>query len=326
MAKSSYFLRQQWCLAFLIGRREDHLLYTSRKHRAVHQLIHSPLGILVIASSIIEVSGPLELPVRGCLGDDPADIVRSLQELSKREARSGYFDLLSSERLSELVVYCGVDLTPYRNEYLQQVEALLAYGSALRHFAAQLLEAPGTANWFVDLDRRQQEWVSSKNCAPEVSSFHPDLRSHGSGITKPRYAFWTTTSVGECLSGWLHYLRWGEALREPPYYRWRLEVLPTARVYEVHGPQDWHTLCLAYPASSRLAYGKVPLETLIEPNWQAVAEDWDGIHLSVGGLLTAERVRWGIPGTQTHLFGWDVESTVWLHWVFGHIERLPDVG
>jgi hypothetical protein len=64
---------------------------------------------------------------------------------------------------------------------------------------------------------------------------------------------------------------------------------------------------------------------LIEPDWQAVARDWDGIHLSVGGVLTAERVRWGQPRAQTHLFGWDVESTAWLRWVFDRVERLPDV-
>ena len=103
-------------------------------------------------------------------------------------------------------------------------------------------------------------------------------------------------------------------------------MLATARVYEVHGPQAWQALCLAYPAPSRLAY---PVETpaaLIEPDWQGVARDWDGIHLSVGGLLTTERVRWGRSGAQTHLFGWGVESTVWLRWVFGSVERLPDGG
>ncbi len=296
-------------------------------HR-VDDLVHSPLGVLVLTRCIIEVSGtPPGMPFTEHPGLYPAeDMARCLQALSTKETSSGCFDLISTERLSELIAQSEANLTPYWDGYQQQTEVLLAYGASLRSFAEHLLQAPGTATWFADLDRKRQEWMSSANITPEQSSFHPDLRPFGAGITKPRRTLWTSTSVGEGSSGWLHFLPWGEDRWEPPYHRWRLEVLPAARVYEVHGPQAWQALCLAYPAPSRLAY---PIETpaaLIEPNWQAVAQDWDGIHLSTGGLLTTERVRWGRPGAQTHLYGWGVESTVWLRWVFGSVERLPDGG
>lgn len=278
--------------------------------------------------SIIEVSGtPPEMPFADRSGGYPAnDIASCLQELSTREASKGYFDLLSPQHLSELIVQCGWDLTPYRVDYWYQTEALLTYGSSLRPFAVRMLEAPGTAGWFADLDRKRQEWVSSDDLMPQLSSFHPDLRPVGSGITKTRSTLWTSTNVSDCSSGWLHYLRKGTERRPPPYHRWHLEVLPTARIYEVHGPQEWHTLCLSYPAPSCLAYQvKLPV-MFIEPNWQAVVQDWDGIHVSVGGLLTTERVIWGEPGAQTHLFSWDVESTMWLRWAFGRVERLLDCG
>ena len=298
------------------------------EQNAVDDLLHSPLGVLVLTRCIIEVSGtPPGMPFAEGLGLYPAeDMARCLQALSTREASSGCFDLLSAERLSELTAQCEADLTPYWDGYQQQTEVLLAASASLRPFAEHLLQAPGTATWFADLDRKWQEWMSSASPAPEQSSFHPDLRPYGAGITKPRRALWTSTSVGEGSSGWLHSLPWREDRWEPSYHRWCLELLPTARVYEVHGPRAWQALCLAYPAPSRLAY---PIETpaaLIEPNWQAVAQDWDGIHLSTGGLLTTERVRWGRPGAQTHLYGWGVESTVWLRWVFGSVERLPDSG
>jgi hypothetical protein len=253
------------------------------------------------------------------------DIARWLQELSTRESSSGCFDSLTNERLSELIAQCESEFTPYWDGYLQQAEALLASSASLRPFADHLLQAPGTATWFANLDRMRQEWMSTASHTPGASSFHINLRSFGAGITKPLCAFWTSTSVGEDSSGWLHYVLWGEDRWEPPYHRWRLEVLPTVRVYEVHGPQAWQALCLAYPAPSRLAYPIERPAALIEPNWQAVAQDWEGIHLSTGGLLTTERVRWGRPGTQSHLYGWGVESTVWLRWAFGSIERLPDV-
>jgi hypothetical protein len=298
------------------------------EQNAVDDLLHSPLGVLVLTRCIIEVSGtPPGMPFAEYLGRSPAeDMARCLQTLSTREASSGCFDLICPERLSELIAQCEADLTPYWDGYQQQTEVLLASSASLRPFADHLLQAAGTATWFADLDRKRQEWMSSVSPAPDASSFHPDLRSYGAGITKPRRALWTSTSVGEGSSGWLLSLPWGEDRREPPYHRWRLEVLPTARVYEVHGPRAWQALCLAYPAPSCLAY---PIEipaALIEPNWQAVAQDWDGIHLSTGGLLTTERVRWGRPSAQTHLYGWGVESTVWLRWVFGSMERLPDGG
>jgi hypothetical protein len=299
------------------------------EQNAVDDLLHAPLGVFVLTRCIIEVSSTLPgMPSIGYLVllSPAEDMARWLQALSTREASSDCFDSLTTERLSELIAQCGAELTPYWDGYQQQAEALLAASASLRPCVDHLLQAPGTATWFADLDRLRQEWISSASLAPGASSFQLDVRPYGAGITKPLRALWTSTSIGESSSGWLHYLHGGEDRIEPPYHRWRLEVLPAARVYEIHGPQDWQALCLAYPAPSRLAY---PVETpaaLIEPNWQAVAQDWDGIHLSTGGLLTTERVRWGRPGAQTHLYGWAVESTVWLRWVFGHLARLPDGG
>lgn len=196
----------------------------------------------------------------------------------------------------------------------------------MRRAASCLLDAFAAADWFTNLDRNRQVWIARDNRPAEPNSFSADLRPFGAGITKPRRVLWTSASVGSCPSGWIHYLRWGEDGREPPYHPWRLQVSSSARIYEIHEPQSWHTLCLMYPASSSQPYPfPTPSKFLIEPDWQAVAHDWDGIHLSLGGLLTTERVVWGKPKAQTHLFGWQVESTAWLRWVFDRVERLPDV-
>jgi hypothetical protein len=214
------------------------------------------------------------------------------------------------------VVECVIDLSPYASDYQQRVDALLTLGPSLQRAAEQFLETPGTANWFADLDRRQQVWLSDNGRPPAAVAFHPDLRPFRQEVPKPRRALWTSTSTGTCPSHWIPYLRWSEDHRPPPYHPWRLEVSPTARVYEVHGPQAWHTLCLESPL-------KAPDGTFV-PNWDAVARMWDGVHLSVGGLLTTEGVRWSTPEGWTQLFSWSVESTVWLRWVFVQVERLPD--
>jgi hypothetical protein len=290
------------------------------------ELLSSPLGVLLLTRSIIEVSGTPPAMLWGEeLGCYPAeDLASCLRALSLRVPDTGYFDRLSAERLSELLVQCAQDFTPFHDRYQWQADILLTSGLALRPFAAPFLAAPGTATWFTDLDRKLQEWVSLAGIPPHESLFHPDLRAYGAGNTKPRLTFWTSTSLTAHTSSWTHYLRWGEDRQDPPYPRWRVEVSPSARVYEIHGPQAWHRLCLAYPAPSCMAYPVCQPDALIEPDWQAVSQDWDGIHVSVGGLLTTERLRWGTLGRQTHLFGWSAESTAWLRWVFRRVEPLPD--
>jgi hypothetical protein len=52
--------------------------------------------------------------------------------------------------------------------------------------------------------------------------------------------------------------------------------------------------------------------------------DWDGLHLSTGGLVTTFAARPRAAGCAA-LAGWDAESTAWRRWVFVDAERLPDL-
>ena len=48
------------------------------------------------------------------------------------------------------------------------------------------------------------------------------------------------------------------------------------------------------------------------------------MHLTLGGLLTAEKVRVvSAAGWTMHRF-WDIEQTMWLRWAFDDVERLPE--
>jgi len=225
------------------------------------------------------------------------------------------FSVLSAERLIELVVECEVDLSPYASDYQQRVDALLTRSPFLKIAAGRLLSMPGTANWFADLDRKQQIWESPT--IPSQDSFNVDLCPFNQDVTKPRAAFWTSTRIGSYSSSWISYLRRGEDGRPAPYYPWRLEASAAARVYEVHEPEAWYSLCLAFPRHEKNKY--------IAPDWKKVARTWDGVHVSVGGLLTTELVCWKTAQGRTRLSGWNVESTVWLRWAFTHSERLPDI-
>lgn len=278
----------------------------SRRDEEVSALLHAPLGPLLVIRCIEEIN-PNRLHT--FLPEDFSEFVIE-------ESDDLRFFTLSVERLSELVVECVIDLSPYASDYQQRIDALLACGPSLKFAAEQLLDAPGTSNWFADLDRRQQVWIAPDDRPPTRAAFHPNLQPFGERVPKPLRALWTSTCIGTCPSSWVPYLRWGEEHRPPPYHPWQLEISPTARVYEIHGPEAWHSLCLAFPL-----YGP---DNRVMPNWEKVARTWDGIHLSVGGLLTTEQVCWSTPQGWTQLSRWNVESTVWLQWVFTQVEHLPD--
>ena len=59
------------------------------------------------------------------------------------------------------------------------------------------------------------------------------------------------------------------------------------------------------------------------PDWTAVAETYDGVHLSWAGVLTAEGFVSDLPGGGvTMLRYWSSERTLWLRDAFGEPEPL----
>ena len=88
-------------------------------------------------------------------------------------------------------------------------------------------------------------------------------------------------------------------------FRWRggrCVSRQDARVFEINGPSDWHGLCVRYQARGTE-------DDRLVPNWGAVSEEWDGVHLSLGGLLTTEQGRYESPAGWTMLESWHAEQT-----------------
>ncbi|MCP4227917.1 MAG: hypothetical protein GY773_31610, partial [Actinomycetia bacterium] len=93
--------------------------------------------------------------------------------------------------------------------------------------------------------------------------------------------------------------------------RWHMAIDDTVRIFEVTGPNDWERLVRDYPGVGEINQGwelpsqnqgdvsaleSVPGQRAMRtemrrfrvPDWNAVAEDWDGVHLTWGGFLTTE--------------------------------------
>lgn len=196
----------------------------------------------------------------------------------------------------------------------------------LERLAAELEMAPATASWWQTLDRQHQVWAAARGSVPTETLLGLDERTHP-WASKPRGGLWTSTALPELPSTWL---LGGESQSVGRRGLWRLPVPAAASVWELSGPSAWIELCRRYPQDSTSTYGKqwrqwgLTADRVVTPDWLKVARDWDGMHLSVGGLLKTEGLPLAIEGAGTMLEGWGVESTLWLRWPFGQPQRLPD--
>ena len=205
--------------------------------------------------------------------------------------------------------------------------------------ARAIIEYPGTAWWFNDIDLDAQTWASIV-WNDDPFKFIYGTPPNTMAWTRPRNpsSEWeryaqkpssnqnqtTSTLYGPNLTSELvaYETRTGDYECDFPLARWSIRFLEEVRVFEIHGPADWYDLCVKYPAK----YEEV--RTRLVPNWGAVAEEWDGVHLSFGGLLTTEQNRHESVSGWKHgwamLDFWHAEQTYWLRPLKTESERQPD--
>ncbi|HEY8454914.1 MAG TPA: hypothetical protein VIL34_04930 [Actinopolymorphaceae bacterium] len=99
---------------------------------------------------------------------------------------------------------------------------------------------------------------------------------------------------------------------------WPLRPTRDVRVFEITGPDSWAALVEAYPlrltASRRHDWWRTTsadTEWFI-PDWAAVANDYDAVHLTMVGYLTTPGTAVPVNGGATVLAGWNPDETYWL--------------
>lgn len=111
----------------------------------------------------------------------------------------------------------------------------------------------------------------------------------------------------------------------------RLRVSPDARVYEIGSPADWHVLAVrcgdpdTYLGPDRHLLTVAGIDHGPAPTWSRVAADWDGVHLSFAGLLSALYVPVTTDDVTTTLWSWEWEKTLWLQAPFTSGSTLRDL-
>ena len=190
--------------------------------------------------------------------------------------------------------------------------------------ARALIEHPDTAWWFNDVDLHAQAWLSILiyGAPPDTMTWSRPASPSGrwERYAQKPYVYQTTSTLyGPHLTSELvaYHERVGDYLCEFPLAWWSVRFLEEVRVFEIHGPSDWHKLCVTY-----LARGTE--DDRLAPDWGAVSEEWDGVHLSLGGLLTAEQNRYESASGWTMLDAWHAEQTYWLRALKTETKRMPE--
>jgi len=121
--------------------------------------------------------------------------------------------------------------------------------------------------------------------------------------------------------------------------RWHVHVDPAARVFEIRQPDDWQELVERHPSTRPVhpnpgwelpglnwrdisSLLNVPgqraareqMRSFVEPDWNSVAAEFDGVHLTWAGAMTCEGTIIDLPdGDVAMLRGWCSERTLWLN-------------
>lgn len=303
----------------------------------VDAVMASPLGVSWLA--VLEAGG---------CGDEGWS---ATSPVADPEAVSAAVDLIgeaSFGRLVESAVFAAVfESGPWMGDApakiaaaYEQAERRAAIAEAINERFGDLLHAPigrSSQQWFTD----GHPWLES--LAPLFGRFD-DV--YGAGEF-PIAGLWTATdpppeALVEMVGSWEY--------ETGPITLWWLPARPDARVFEIHRPADWARLVTAHPRTAEPHPGwELPginqhvtdIAPLLEsnehraarasvrhhvvPDWQSVAGQHDGVHLSWAGFITSEGyiVDLGDEGV-TMLRYWYSERTLWLADAFGEPRPAPD--
>lgn len=165
----------------------------------------------------------------------------------------------------------------------------------------------------------RQYWVAAgrpehlpvRVMAPKRSEFVAASAAHHMiGSSKPfGLGIYTSTGSGNGLGMWwaLLQLSRGSGLFPLPWSAWEVAIAPSARVFELTSAQRWVELVQTYPLEA---------DDKMAPNWAAIADSYDAVHMTVPAIAATQGVVFREDRVSIAAPYWDVESTLWLNWVF----------
>ncbi|MFV0375626.1 hypothetical protein [Microbacterium sp.] len=187
---------------------------------------------------------------------------------------------------------------------------------------------PAPAQWAVDWRALADSAPLSPDPAALLADWTRDLRADESRATRERPSdprapmsgtWWsvptlllaTRSSIPDALDLIEDSLGWEVATVVP--------VRGAGHTLEIRSSEDWAALCREYPvevtASRRHDWFRVTGRDgrWLIPDWERVAQQWDAVHLTTLGYLSAATERIEIDADHASVIaGWAPDSTIWL--------------
>lgn len=283
------------------------------------------------SDAVVWLSGPL------LTTDTPAAVVHALAQQSPPPP-----DRLNTASLFETLAGVVSEASywdPPSDDDLAAADPAVV--AALRPVAEAVAAAPGAAWWSRPLTPNDQHYVSrllsrraTRGRPPRLTGIKQRLIAARRRAQQPQTVWWSIPDQGDAVStsppfGGLPALQL--ALVEDPM-GWeratvaRLQPALGARVYEVTDADAWVRLVERYPldvGASRSGAWHVVTGRRSRwwmPDWAAVADDYDAVHLTVLGYLAAAGRGLDAAGGTTVLAGWEPDVTYWLNDVLTQAE------
>ncbi|MGA2531006.1 MAG: hypothetical protein ABSG36_17840 [Acidimicrobiales bacterium] len=166
---------------------------------------------------------------------------------------------------------------------------------------------PGTRHW--------GQWVGGPWWSTPVCPFTAeDLKRYGEPL--PRVAQTTRSRPG---LGAVELLLEEDTFGTPAALCWPVRARAPVRIFEIDNPDHWMELVERYGidvTGKRIAHW--PMATGVDcrwviPDWLAVAEDYEVVHLTVNGYLTTSGRALPVDTeSSTFLAGWSPDMSYWL--------------
>ena len=233
---------------------------------------------------------------------------------------------------SALAISASDALQPWNGDAVGMRARALADVRPLRGAVQDVLADPRNTWWSAPLDPARQLMVGE----PRVA--------HAPGLQLRPWEIYAQWALGATVTSSLlpadplvshaqRALTYGPGDWSPPLPVPRRVVIPDegARVYEIDSAADWHALAQSYgdptthPGRTEDLWSAAGVDNGLCPTWSAVAVDWDAVHLTFAGALTAQYVPVRTGDVVTTLWSWGWEQTMWLRpaWSFG--KALPAI-
>ncbi len=205
-------------------------------------------------------------------------------------------------------------LNPWSADFERTVAAALSRGADLASLARAVVTHPQSRWWSAPMDPTRQLLVIDDTAHPTSARTVPPASNVRWESYAQRPVGWRITStlrgayscVDTAIASGI-----GDWTQMTSHRRFAAEIDKSTRVFEVSGPADWHTLCVSFPRVNQHPNSPAGIDTL-SPDWSCVATQWDGVHLTFMGLLTAPLVRHSSAAGTTMLWSWNTEGTIWL--------------